>query len=152
MRGGHEHEFGTMNEAPVFLVADALVTRHLSADPLHAHARRVWSHLSATRPPLITIAAHLEAAATQLARAAEPAFAAERARRWQASQALQVIVPDDDDRRAAFDWLERWRDPGVDLADCLAWAVMTRLRVVNAVTWREPYRWAGFSLVPHAVR
>lgn len=141
-----------MSDAPTFVVTDVLVARHLTADPLHVHARRVWSHLSATRPPLITIAAHLDAAATTLARSAEPAFAAERARRWQASAALQIIEPDADDRRAALKWLERWRDPGVDIADCLAWAVMTRLRVGSAVTWREPYRWAGFTLMPNTVR
>lgn len=141
-----------MNDAPVFVVADALVTRHLTADPLHAHARRVWAQLSAKRPPLVTIAAQLDAAATTLARAASPPFAATRARHWQASQALQIIIPDDDDRRAAYTWLERWRDPGVDLADCLAWAVMTRLHVVTAVTWREPYRWAGFTLLSNAIR
>jgi len=141
-----------MSTAPVFIVADALVARHLCADPVHAHARRVWAHLSATRPPLVTIAAQLEAAATTLARQAQPAFAAERARHWQASRALHIIAVDDDDRRAALTWLERWRDPGVDLADCLAWAVMTRLHIASAATWREPYRWAGFTLLPTVVR
>jgi predicted nucleic acid-binding protein len=141
-----------MSQAPVFVVADALVLRHVAGDPLHPHSRRVWAHLSATRPPLVTISAQLDAAATTLARVTEPAFAAARARHWQASQALQVIIPDDDDRRAAYVWLERWRDPGVDMADCLAWAVMTRLRVATAVTWREPYRWAGFGLLSMQVR
>lgn len=141
-----------MSPAPVFIVADALVLRHLAADPLHGHSRRVWAQLSATRPPLVTIPAQLEAAATTLARVTEPAFAAARARHWQASSALQIIVPDDDDRLAACTWLERWRDPGVDMADCLAWAVMTRLRVTTAATWREPYRWAGFGLLSMQVR
>lgn len=138
--------------APVFIVADVLVARHLAGDAQHAHARRVWSQLSATRPPLITITAQLDAAATTLARTAEPLFAAERSRRWQASRELQIVTPDDDDRRAALVWLARWRDPGVDMADCLAWAVMTRLRIATAATWREPYRWAGFTLLPTAIR
>jgi hypothetical protein len=78
---------------------------------------------------------------------AEPAFAAERARRWAASPSLQVVVPDADDHHRALIWLERWRDPGVNLADCWAWAVMDRMRIGIAFTTSEPYRWAGHSLL-----
>ena len=78
--------------SPVFIVEDLLVARHLAAHPDHAQARQVWAHLAATRPPLVTIPAVLDAAATALARAAEPAFAAERARRWAASPALTVVT------------------------------------------------------------
>ncbi len=137
--------------APVFIVEDLLVARHLAAHPDHARAKRVWAHLAATRPPLVTIPAILDAAATALARAAEPAFAAERARRWAASRALTVVEPTADDHQAALVWLERYRDPQANLADCWAWAVMSRLRLTEAGTFREPYRWAGFTLFPQRV-
>ena len=80
------------DQAPVFIAADALVARHLAADPQHAQARQVWLWLAAERPPLITIPAVLDAAASQLAQRADPEFAAERARRWANSRALQVVV------------------------------------------------------------
>lgn len=131
----------------VFVGADALVARHLAAHPRHAWARRGWARLAAERPPLVTIPAMLDAAASELARAAEPAFAAERARRWAASPALQVVIPDADDHHRALVWLERWRDPGVNLADCWAWAVMDRLRIRTAFTAAEPYRWAGHTFL-----
>ncbi len=134
-----------MSVAPVFIAADALVARHLRLHPEHAAARLGWAALSATRPPLITIPAMLEAATTTLAQDADAAFAAERARRWAASTALTVVVPDADDLHVALDWLARYRDPQANLADCAAWAVMTRLRIGTAFTFRDPFRWAGFA-------
>ena len=136
----------------VFVAEDLLVARHLSGHPDHAHARRVWAPLAATRPPLVTIPAMLDAATTALARASEPAFAVERARRWAASRALTVIEPSADDHQAALAWLARYRDPQANLADCWAWAVMERLRITVAGTFREPFRWAGFTLLPRQVR
>jgi predicted nucleic acid-binding protein len=136
------------DQAPVFIAADALVARHLAADPQHPQARQVWLWLAAERPPLITIPAVLDAAASQLAQRADPEFAAERARRWANSRALQVVVPTADDHHAALGWLERYRDPGANLADCWAWAVMSRLRISRAFTFREPFRWAGHVLLP----
>ncbi len=133
--------------SPVFIVEDALIARHVSAHPDHARATRLWAHLSATRPPLVTIPAVLEAAATALARTTSPAFAAERARRWFASRALTLVEPTADDHQAAFAWLERYRDPHANLTDCWAWAVMARLTITQAATFRDPYRWAGFTLL-----
>lgn len=135
-------------QSPVFIVEDLLIARHLSTHPEHAAARQVWAHLTAIRPPLVTIPAVLDAAATTLARTSSPLFAADRARRWAASRALTVIEPTADDHQAALAWLERYRDPQANLADCWAWAVMARLRITEAGTFRDPYRWAGFALLP----
>ena len=134
-------------DRPVFIVADALVARYVAADPRHRSARTHWSQLSATRPPLITTPAMLDAAATILARTADPAFAAARLRRWLLAESLQILEPTADDRLAAADWLSRWRGGDADLADCTAWTVMTRLRLNDVFTWREAYRWAGFTLL-----
>ena len=90
----------------------------------------------------------LDAAATILARTADPAFAAERMRRWLLAESLQIVEPTADDRLAAADWLGRWRGGAADFADCTAWTVMTRLRLGDAFTWREAYHWAGFTLQP----
>ena len=140
------------DDAPVFIAADALIARHLAAHPQHAHARRVWAHLAAVRPPLITIPAVLDAAGSELARRAAPDFAAERVRHWAASRALTITVPDADDQQRALEWLERYRDPEANLADCWAWAVMGRLRIATAFTIREPFRWAGHGLLPERIR
>ena len=135
-------------QLPLFIVEDLLVARHVSTHPEHSTAQRVWAHLAAIRPPLITIPAVLDAAATTLARTTSSRFAAERARRWAASRALTVIEPTVDDHHVALAWLERYRDPQANLADCWAWAVMARLRITEAGTFRDPYRWAGFTLLP----
>jgi predicted nucleic acid-binding protein len=132
---------------PVFIAADALVARHLTTHPQHAAAQRLWSHLAAERPPLLTIPAMLDAAASTLARSCDPAFAAERARRWAASDALELVQPTPDDHQQALDWLARYRDPEASLGDCWAWAVMARLHVSTAFTFREAYRWAGHRLL-----
>ena len=132
---------------PVFIAADALVARHLASHPHHSAARKQWAHLAAERPPLVTIPAMLDLAASTLARSSDPAFAAERVRRWTASEALELVDPSADDHQHALGWLERYRDPEASLGDCWAWAVMARLRITTAFTFRESYRWAGHRLL-----
>ena len=132
----------------LFVAADALVARHWRGHPEHARLQRAWAAVALRRPALITTPTEVATALTELARRTDPAFAAERGRRLALAKHLTVVIPSADDQQAALDWLARWRDATADHATCLAFTVATRERVAGVITAADPYRWAGFRVLP----
>jgi predicted nucleic acid-binding protein len=132
----------------LFVAADALVARHWAGHPDHPRLQRIWTAVGVLRPALVTTPLEVAAALTELARRTDAAFAAERGRRLALAKHLTVVSPSAADQQAALDWLARWRDATADHATCLAFTVAARERVAGVITAADPYRWAGFRVLP----
>ncbi|MBI3554619.1 MAG: type II toxin-antitoxin system VapC family toxin [Elusimicrobia bacterium] len=132
----------------IFIDTGAFLGRYLPSDQFHERAAAAWEQLAARRERCLTSNFVLDETLTLLARRADYAFAAERARHIWSSQALEILRPSQRAELEAIDLFEKYADQKVSFTDCVSFALMKESRAKKAFTFDRHFAAAGFETWP----
>ena len=129
----------------VFIDSGPFLGRYLAADPFKHDALQTWSRLKRAR--LFTSNHVLDETFTLLARRAGCHFAAERAERFYASSAFEIVYSTHDDELQAARFFRQFAGQSVSFTDCTSFAIMRRLEIRTAFTFDRRFLHAGFRVI-----
>ncbi len=132
----------------IFIDTGAFLGRYLPDDQYHAPALAGWKQLTEQRLSCCTSTLVINETITLLARRADYAFAAEKARLINASGALRILRPTAPDEIAAITWLEKFADQRVSFTDAISFALLKRHRITRVFTFDRHFELAGFQGLP----
>lgn len=132
----------------IFVDTSAFLARYVSRDQHHSAAVDYWQEIASSNEPCCTSNFVIDELLTLLARRTNGEFAAERARHLYASEALQILRPNESDETAAVIFLERYADNNVSFTDCVSFVLMKRHKIVKAFAFDTHFKLAGFTVCP----
>ena len=132
----------------IFVDTGAFLARHLASDQFHARAVEGWKRIADRHERCWTSSFVLDETLTLMARRADHAFAAERARAIWGSKTLEILRPTEKIERDALDFFEKYADQRVSFTDCVSFALMRDLRIKRAFTFDAHFERAGFEPWP----
>ena len=113
----------------IFIDTGAFLARFLAQDQFHARAESSWRRLESIPGNCFTSNFVLDELFTLLARRADYAFAAERARLLYSSRLLEILRPSSEDELRAVDFFEKFADQSVSFTDCISFALLKREKI-----------------------
>jgi uncharacterized protein len=106
---------------------------------------RTWDRLRTT--PLVTSNYVLDETFTLMARRVGYGFAAERAERFYASEAFEIVSAVREDELTAVHLFKKFAHQEVSFTDCISFAIMRRHGVATAFTFDRHFLHAGFNVI-----
>jgi predicted nucleic acid-binding protein len=132
----------------IFVDTGAFLARYVQRDQYHAIAVSFWDELSIAGLHCVTTNLVISETLTLLARRTSNKFAAERARQFYASSALQIERPDANDEASAIILLESHAAQRVSFCDCVSFVIMRRLQLTEVFGFDGHFATAGFNVRP----
>ena len=132
----------------IFIDTGAFLARYLSGDSLHLRATRAWKDLEKRKAAISTSHFVIDETLTLLARRVDYRCAAERGRRFYASEALRILRADEGIEKQALGYFEKFADQNVSFTDCVSFALMKQQRIDRAFTFDRHFPFAGFNVWP----
>lgn len=129
----------------IFLDTSSFIARYIEQDSYHKAALRLWGQIG--EASLSTSNHVLDETFTLLARRAGYRFAAERAERIYASDAMEILYSTREDETNAIALFRKYSDQGVSFTDCVSFVLMKRLRIPTAFTFDRHFAHAGFRIL-----
>ena len=130
----------------IFIDTGAFLARYLPSDQHHKAAVALWDKIRTTRESCVTSNFVLDETLTLLARRASYIFAAEKARIFYTSGALEILRPDLEVELAALNWFQKFADQAVSFTDCTSFALMREAGVHTAFSFDAHFERAGFKM------
>ena len=128
-----------------FIDTGAFLARYLPADQHHKAATALWNKIRLTHERCVTSNFVLDETFTLLARRANYAFAAEKARIIYASSALDILRPDSLTEHSALNFFEKFADQEISFTDCVSFALMREAKIQTAFAFDAHFERAGFK-------
>ena len=129
----------------IFIDSGPFLGRYLRNDPHRDVAMRAWDLLGSQA--LVTSNYVLDETFTLLARRAGYQFAAERAERFYASEAFEIVSAVREDELTAVHLFKKFADQKVSCTDCVSFAIMRRCGLLTAFTFDRHFLHAGFHVI-----
>lgn len=130
----------------IYIDTGAFLARYLSHDQYHVKAISCWKRLEQLNLPCLTSNFVLDETFTLLARRADYAFAAQRARVILSSDLLTILRPAEGEEYEALDLFEKYADQRVSFTDCISFVLMRRKNITQVFSFNQHFERAGFRL------
>jgi predicted nucleic acid-binding protein len=133
----------------IFVDTGAFLARYVQRDQFHAAAVNFWNELATAGVRCVTTNLVISETMTLLARRTSYKFAAERARQFYSSGALQIVRSDANDEASAIVLLENYAGQRVSFCDCVSFVIMRRLQLTDVFGFDSHFAAAGFNIRPN---
>jgi len=134
---------------PQFIDTSYLIAVEMADDQKHAAASRHWRDLLKTRSStLVTSSYVLVEVVAYLNNRRLHSKAVELGNNLLNSRSINLIHVDKELLYEAWGYFQKHKDKSYSLTDCISFVLMTRLEIVEALTFDKHFEQAGFMKLP----
>jgi predicted nucleic acid-binding protein len=131
-----------------FLDANYVIALEVSDDQHHYDARQHWTKLLESPLSLVTTSYVLDEVVTFLNSKRQHSKAVRVGKNLLTASAIQLIHVDEALFYEGWQYFEQHADKTFSLTDCISFALMKRLEIIEALTFDRHFRQAGFVKLP----
>jgi predicted nucleic acid-binding protein len=132
----------------LFLDANYVVGLEVSDDQHHHDARQHWTKYLESPRPLVTTSYVFDEVVTFLNNKRQHAKAVSVGSNLLTASTIQMIHVDESLFYEGWQYFEQHADKTYSLTDCISFVLMTRLGIVEALTFDKHFLQAGFVKLP----